>query len=68
MGLRAIESVRESGVLDEYAPLFGAQGELLRRLGRSEEAAFAFQRAISVSQSEPERRFFAKRLALVPRS
>jgi len=66
MGLRAIESVRESGVLDEYAPLFGAQGELLRRLGRSEEAAFAFQRAISVSQSEPERRFFAKRLALVP--
>ena len=68
MGLRAIELVRESGVLDEYAPLFGAQGELLRRLGRSEEAAFAFQRAISVSQSEPERRFFAKRLALVPRS
>jgi len=66
MGLRAIELVRESGVLDEYAPLFGAQGELLRRLGRSEEAAFAFQRAISVSQSEPERRFFAKRLALVP--
>ncbi len=65
MGLQAIESVRESGVLDEYAPLFGAQGELLRRLGRSEEAASAFQRAISVSQSEPERRFFAKRLALV---
>jgi len=65
MGLQAIESVRESGVLDEYAPFFGAQGELLRRLGRSEEAASAFQRAIRVSQSEPERRFFAKRLALV---
>lgn len=67
-GLRAMDEVQQSGLLDEYAPLFAARAELLRRLGRSGEAAAAFARAIALSQSESERRFLEKRLALLQRA
>jgi RNA polymerase sigma-70 factor (ECF subfamily) len=36
---------------------------LLRRLGRTVEARAAYERALKLASSEPERRFLARRIA-----
>ena len=48
--------------LDEYPYLHSTRAELLRRLGRNEEARLAYQRALDLTQNEPERRFLRRRL------
>lgn len=48
--------------LDEYRYLHSTRGELLRRLGRCEEARQAYSRALELASSEPERRFLRRRL------
>ena len=49
--------------LDDYQYLHSTRGELLRRLGRPGEARAAYQRALELASSEPERRFLAGRIA-----
>ena len=49
--------------LDSYHYLHATRAELLRRLGRDEEARAAYERALGLVQSEPERRFLDRRLA-----
>ncbi len=49
--------------LDEYQYLHSTRGELLRRLGRPVEARAAYERALELASSEPERRFLAGRIA-----
>ncbi len=49
--------------LDDYAYLHAARADLLRRLGRSREAAGAYARAIELTGNAPERRFLEHRLA-----
>jgi RNA polymerase sigma-70 factor, ECF subfamily len=49
--------------LDGYHYLHSTRAELLRRLGRADEARAAYERALELVQSEPERRFLEKRLA-----
>ncbi len=49
--------------LDEYRYLHSTRAELLRRLGRSDEAALAYQRALDRTTGGPERRFLERRLA-----
>jgi RNA polymerase sigma-70 factor, ECF subfamily len=49
--------------LGEYRYLHSTRGELLRRLGRGEEAREAYSRALELSSSEPERRFLRRRIA-----
>jgi RNA polymerase sigma-70 factor (ECF subfamily) len=49
--------------LDNYQYLHSTRAELLRRLGRTEEAAAAYRRALELAHAEPERRFLAQRLA-----
>jgi RNA polymerase sigma-70 factor (ECF subfamily) len=49
--------------LDEYRYLHSTRGELLRRLGRADEAREAYGRALELSSSEPERRFLKRRIA-----
>jgi RNA polymerase sigma-70 factor (ECF subfamily) len=49
--------------LEQYPYLYSTRGELLRRLGRGDEAAVAYRRAIEVAQDETERRMFERRLA-----
>jgi RNA polymerase sigma-70 factor (ECF subfamily) len=46
-----------------YQYLHSTRGELLRRLGRDDEAREAFARALELATSEPERRLLARRLA-----
>jgi RNA polymerase sigma-70 factor, ECF subfamily len=58
-GLRAIDRLE----LSDYQYLHAARAELLRRLGRSNDARAAYERALELVRSEPERRFLARRLA-----
>jgi RNA polymerase sigma-70 factor (ECF subfamily) len=52
--------------LDRYHYLHAARAELLRRLGRVEDARAAYDRALRLVHSEPERRFLERRLAELP--
>jgi RNA polymerase sigma-70 factor (ECF subfamily) len=59
---RALELV-DSLELGDYRYLHSTRAELLRRLGRQEEARAAFERALRLATTDPERRFLARRLA-----
>jgi RNA polymerase sigma factor (sigma-70 family) len=52
-----------TGALDRYHLLYSVRGDLLERLGRHEEAAAEFERAISLATNEPERALLAVRAA-----
>ena len=62
-GLELIEAIEG---LDDYRPLHGARADLLSRLGRDEEAARAYERALSLDPNPVERRFLERRLATLP--
>jgi RNA polymerase sigma-70 factor (ECF subfamily) len=49
--------------LGDYRYLHSTRAELLRRLGRQEEARAAFEHALRLAATDPERRFLARRLA-----
>jgi RNA polymerase sigma-70 factor (ECF subfamily) len=49
--------------LDDYQYLHSTRAELLRRLGRPDDARAAYRRALELARSEPERRFLARRIA-----
>jgi len=49
--------------LGDYQYLHSTRAELLRRLGRSEEAGEAYRRALELATAGPERRFLERRLA-----
>ncbi len=57
-GLAAIEGL----ALDSYPYLHSTRADLLRRLGRLDEARAAYERALELSTSEPDRRFLISRL------
>jgi RNA polymerase sigma-70 factor (ECF subfamily) len=59
---RALEIVEELE-LDDYRYLHSTRGELLRRLGRTDEAREAFDRALALTPTERERRFLERRTA-----
>jgi RNA polymerase sigma-70 factor, ECF subfamily len=48
--------------LDEYQYLHSTRAELLRRLGRTDEASAAYRRALELARTEPERRFLERQL------
>jgi RNA polymerase sigma-70 factor, ECF subfamily len=49
--------------LDDYQYLHSTRAELLRRLGRADEARAAYELALALARVEPERRFLQRRLA-----
>ncbi len=49
--------------LDEFQYLHSTRADLLRRLGRTDDARLAYERALELAQTEPERRFLARRVA-----
>jgi RNA polymerase sigma-70 factor, ECF subfamily len=59
---RGIELVDALTGLERYHLWHSARGELLRRLGREEEAATAYARALELAPSETERTFLRARL------
>jgi len=51
--------------LDSYQYFHSTRADLLRRLGRSEEARDEYVRALELAHTEPERRFLRERIAEV---
>jgi RNA polymerase sigma-70 factor (ECF subfamily) len=49
--------------LDRYHYLHSTRGELLRRLDRTDNARAAYERALELVHTEPERRFLEQKLA-----
>ena len=62
-GLRLLDSLAARGELSSYHLLPAARADLLRRLGRDEEAAAAYREAIKLTTNAAERRFLERRLA-----
>jgi RNA polymerase sigma-70 factor (ECF subfamily) len=58
---RALELI-DALDLGDYRYLPSTRAELLRRLGRTDEARSAFGRALALATTEPERRFLQRRL------
>ena len=54
------------GELEDYHLAHAARADLCRRLGRTAEARASYQRALSLAQQAPERRFLERRLASLP--
>jgi RNA polymerase sigma-70 factor (ECF subfamily) len=63
VGLALIDAILARGDLAEYHLAHAARADLCRRLGRREEARNSYERALSLTQQEPERRFLEGRLA-----
>ena len=59
--LALVDSLREA--LGDYQYLHSTRAELLRRLARPQEARAAFEQALALARSEPERRFLERRIA-----
>ena len=62
-GLTLVDRILERGDLGEYRFAHAARGELCRRLGRTAAARASFERALSLTRQEPERRLLERRLA-----
>jgi RNA polymerase sigma-70 factor (ECF subfamily) len=60
---RAALAIVDRLELDDYQYLHSTRAELLRRLGRSDEAAGAYRRALDLASAESERSFLRRRLA-----
>jgi RNA polymerase sigma-70 factor (ECF subfamily) len=58
----ALEVV-EALALEDYQYLHSTRAELLRRVGRSDEARAAYQKALELTSAEAERRFLKRRIA-----
>ena len=64
-GLAVLDSVADDPRLAAYPYLPATRADLLRRLGRADEAARAYQAALSLATNRAERHFLARRLAEV---
>jgi RNA polymerase sigma-70 factor (ECF subfamily) len=62
-GLELVDAILKRGDLETYHLAHAARADLCRRLGRTKEARASYQRALSLTQQEPERRFLEKRLS-----
>ena len=61
-GLELIDAILARGELRNYYLAHSARADFCRRLGRTEEAQASYQRALNLTQQEPERRFLERRL------
>ena len=61
-GLALVEQLERAGELAGYHLLPATRADLLRRLGRRDEAAAAYREALTLAPTEPERRYLARRL------
>ncbi|HZI08950.1 MAG TPA: sigma-70 family RNA polymerase sigma factor, partial [Myxococcus sp.] len=61
-GLTLVDDLEASGRLAGYHLLPAARADLLRRMGRPQEAAAAYRKALALVRTGPERRFLEERL------
>ena len=62
-GLALIDAILAQGTLTDYYLAHSARADLCRRLGRTDDAIAAYERALSLTRQEPERRFLERRLS-----
>jgi len=60
-GLELMDRLARS--LDRYLHFHSARADLLRRLGRRDQAGAAYRRALELAGNDVERRFLERRLA-----
>jgi RNA polymerase sigma-70 factor (ECF subfamily) len=65
-GLALIDAILGRGDLSGYHLAHAARADLCRRLGRIADARASYERALSLTEQEPERRFLERRLAELP--
>lgn len=63
VALELIDGLAADPELSHYRYLPAARADLLRRLGRTDEARLAYQQALRLGPSDPERAFLESRLA-----
>jgi RNA polymerase sigma-70 factor (ECF subfamily) len=61
-GLPHIDALLEDGELANYYLAHSARAELYRRLSRTAEARSSYERALALTQQEPERQFLQERI------
>jgi RNA polymerase sigma-70 factor (ECF subfamily) len=61
-GLELLESILARGELTNYHLVYAVQADLYRQLAQIEEARAAYNKALTLVQQEPERRFLERRL------
>jgi RNA polymerase sigma-70 factor (ECF subfamily) len=65
-GLALIDAILGRGDLEKYHLAHAARADLCRRLGRTADAKASYERALALTQQDPERRFLNRRLAQLP--
>jgi RNA polymerase sigma-70 factor (ECF subfamily) len=61
-GLKLIDAILARGELTAYHLAHAARADLCRRLGKTTEARSAYEKALALTQQEPEQRFLQNRL------
>ncbi len=61
-GMELIDAILVRGELSDYHLAHAVRADLCRRLGRIADARTSYQRALALTQQEPERRFLKRRL------
>jgi len=61
-GLAQIDALLEQGELANYYLAHSARADMYRRLGRTVEARSAYEKALALTQQEPERQFLQERI------
>jgi RNA polymerase sigma-70 factor (ECF subfamily) len=61
-GLAQIEAVFERGGLANYYLAHSARADMYRRLGRTADAKSSYEKALALTQQEPERQFLQERI------
>jgi RNA polymerase sigma-70 factor (ECF subfamily) len=61
-GLAFIDAVLAHGELANYYLAHSARADMCRRLGRIAEARSSYEKALALTQQEPERKFLQERL------
>jgi RNA polymerase sigma-70 factor (ECF subfamily) len=62
VGLTQIDALLEHGALANYYLAHSARADMYRRLGRTAEARSAYEKALALTQQEPERQFLQGRI------
>ncbi|MGB7585665.1 MAG: RNA polymerase sigma factor [Terriglobales bacterium] len=61
-GLAHIDAVLQHGELANYYLAHSARADMYRRLGRTAEARASYEKALALTQQEPERQFLQERI------
>jgi RNA polymerase sigma-70 factor, ECF subfamily len=61
-GLTQIDAALEDGELANYYLAHSARADMYRRLGRTAEARCSYEKALALTQQEPERQFLQERI------